>query len=64
MRKTLCGALVVAALLAIGCGSKPAEEPAATTPEATTPAPVTVDTTAVAPATTDTTAAAATTGTK
>lgn len=60
MRKTLCGALVVAALLAIGCGSKPAEEPTTTTPEpvATTPAPATVDTTAVAPATTDTTAAA------
>jgi len=56
MRKMLCGAMVVAMVLAVGCGSKPAEEPIPA-PE-TTPvveeAPV--DTTAVAPV--DTTAAA------
>ncbi|MFA7329890.1 MAG: hypothetical protein WC326_02340 [Candidatus Delongbacteria bacterium] len=59
MRKTLCGALVVALVLAVGCGSKPAEEPVPTPePVVETPAPVTVDTMATAPATTDTTAAA------
>jgi len=58
MRKMLSGAMVVAMVLAVGCGSKPAEEPVPA-PEPTPvveEAPVTVDTTAVAPV--DTTAAA------
>jgi hypothetical protein len=57
MRKMLCGAMVVAMVLAVGCGSKPAEEPVPAEPTPVVEeAPVTVDTTAVAPV--DTTAAA------
>jgi len=58
MRKMVSGAMLVVAILAIGCGSKPAEEPVPA-PETTpmvTPEPTPADTTA--PAATDTTAAA------